>query len=67
MPTEDRDYHIDRARAELDRGYRTDNFAAARAHLALAALHMKRLHDSDGRPVEGNPESLAEALGSAAS
>lgn len=64
MPTEDRDYHIDRARAELDRGYRTDNFAAARAHLGLAALHMKRIHDSDARPFEHNPESLAEALGS---
>jgi hypothetical protein len=67
MPTEDRDYHIDRARAELDRGYRTDNFAAARAHLGLAALHMKRIHDSDPRPVDGRPETLAEALGAAAS
>jgi len=66
MPTEDRDYHIDRARVELDRGYRTDNFAAARAHLALAALHMKRIHDDNARPVDGNPESLAEALGAAA-
>jgi hypothetical protein len=66
MPTEDRDYHIDRARAELDRGYRTDNFAAARAHLELAALHMKRLHDSDARLTDGNPETLAEALGAAA-
>lgn len=65
MPTEDRDYHIDRARAELDRGYRTDNFAAARAHLALAALHMKRLRESDGRPVDAWPETLAETLGSA--
>ena len=67
MPTKDRDYHIDRARAELDRGYRTENFAAARAHLGLAALHMKRLHDGDARPVDGNPETLAEALGSAVS
>lgn len=66
MPTEDRDYHIDRARAELDRGYRTDNFAAARAHLALAALHMKRLRDGDAHLADGNPETLAEALGAAA-
>ncbi|HEX5182667.1 MAG TPA: hypothetical protein VFW19_05875 [Allosphingosinicella sp.] len=65
MPTEDRNYHIDRARAELDYGYRTDNFAAARAHLELAALHMKHLRDADDRPADGNPGTLAEALGAA--
>ena len=52
MPTEDRDYHIDRARTELDRAFRTDNRAAARAHFGLASLHMKLLREADGRPTE---------------
>jgi hypothetical protein len=66
MPTEDHDYHIDRARAELDRGYRTDNFAAARAHFCLASLHMKRVQDTSGHPADDEPKSLADALGAAA-
>jgi hypothetical protein len=65
MPTEDRDYHIDRARTELDRAFRTDNSAAARAHFGLASLHMKWLRDADGGPVERAPESLADSLGAA--
>lgn len=67
MQTEDRDYHIDRARTELDRGYRTDNFAAARAHLGLAALHMKRIGGPAVPPAECSPGNLADALGSAMS
>ncbi len=67
MPTEDRDYHIDRARAELDRGYRTDNFAVARAHLGLAALHIKHLRNGTDRPAEGDSPTLADTLGAAAS
>jgi len=63
MPTEDRDYHIDRARAELDRAYRTDNFAAASAHFRLASLHMKRVQDALPT-AERRPASLADTLGS---
>jgi hypothetical protein len=63
MPMEDRDYHIDRARIELDQAYRTDNVAAARAHFGLAALHMKRLSEESGRPAESRSESLANMLG----
>ena len=62
MPTEDRDYHIDRARAELDRAYRTDNFAAASAHFRLASLHMKRVQDTVPA-AESGAASLADALG----
>jgi hypothetical protein len=65
MPTEDRDYHIDRARIELDRAFRTDNRAAARAHFGLASLHMKLLREADGRPGEPVPQSLADSLGAA--
>ena len=65
MPTEDRDYHIDRARTELDRAFRTDNKAAARAHLGLASLHMKCVSEASGRPAESRSESLAELLGAA--
>jgi hypothetical protein len=65
MPTEDRDYHMDRARTELDRAYRTDNGAAARAHFGLASLHMQRIHEASTNPAESKSESLAEILGAA--
>ena len=39
---EDLSYHQDRARAELDCGYRAGTSSAADAHLRLSALHMKR-------------------------
>ena len=57
MPTEDRDYHIDRARIELDRAYRTDDPAAARAHFGLAALHMKRLQEGSAPSAESRGET----------
>jgi len=57
MPTEDRDYHIDRARTELDRAYRTDDPAAARAHFGLAALHMKRLQEGPAPSAESRGET----------
>ena len=40
--TEDLSYHQDRARAELDCGYRASSGNAADAHLRLSAMHMKR-------------------------
>jgi hypothetical protein len=35
-------YHIERARAELDLAYRADQRVAADAHMRLSALHMQR-------------------------
>ena len=65
MPTEDRDYHIDRARIELDLAYRTENFAAARSHFGLASLHMRRISEDSVRSAEPKSQSLAETLGAA--
>ena len=36
-------YHMDRARAELDLAYRAEVTSAAEAHMRLAALHMERV------------------------
>ncbi len=44
MPIESsRDYHMRRARVELDLAYRAEVPAAMEAHLRLSALHMARL------------------------
>lgn len=42
MPDEERDYHVLRARAELDSAYRSTNRKAIASHLRLSVLHMKR-------------------------
>ena len=39
---QDSQYHIERARAELDLAYRAEQRAAADAHMRLSALHMER-------------------------
>jgi hypothetical protein len=41
---DDREYHTQRAQAELDWSYRADNKRAAEAHMRLSAMHMERLH-----------------------
>ena len=64
MPTDDKDYHIDRARAELDQAYRADNFAAARAHFRLASLHMKCLRNEAPPSAESQAVPLVDRLGS---
>ena len=38
----DREYHIERARAELDAAYRAAGSDAAKAHLGLCSMHMAR-------------------------
>lgn len=38
----DAQYHVERARAELDLAYRAEEHAAAQAHMRLSALHMER-------------------------
>jgi hypothetical protein len=35
-----RDYHIRRAREELDLAYRAEGFSAMSAHMRLSAIHM---------------------------
>ncbi len=35
-------YHIERARAELDLAYRAEQRCAAEAHMRLSALHMEQ-------------------------
>ena len=49
----DHDYHMRRARAELDLAYRSECRAAMESHLRLSSLHMQRLGgaDSAGRPA----------------
>ena len=47
MQTESsRDYHMRRARVELDLAYRAEGWAAMEAHLKLSALHMARLREA---------------------
>jgi hypothetical protein len=38
----ERDYHVMRARSELDAAYRAGSFKVAAAHLKLCSLHMER-------------------------
>lgn len=38
----DREYHVERARAELDAAYRAAGSEAAQAHLRLCSMHMAR-------------------------
>jgi hypothetical protein len=45
---QDREYHEQRARTEMDQAYRSDHNAAAEAHMRLASLHMERLKRQDG-------------------
>ena len=49
----DHDFHLRRARAELDLAYRSECQAAMEAHLRLSSLHMQRLSsaDSSARPA----------------
>ena len=42
-PESNREYHLRRARAELDLAYRSDHRVAVEAHLRLSALHMREL------------------------
>lgn len=47
MDCDDRDYHRERARSELEWADRAAKDAAAAAHLRLSALHMERLRMLD--------------------
>ena len=42
QPGGEREYHVERARAELDAAYRAAGSDSAAAHLRLCSLHMAR-------------------------
>lgn len=44
----DRDYHVARARAELDAAYRAEQSDVAAVHFRLCALHMRRAQGDRG-------------------
>ena len=46
---QDRLYHMERARRELDLAYQAERHAVAEAHMKLSALHMARLKQVDER------------------
>ncbi len=51
MPTDsNRDYHMQRATAELDLAYRATEHKVAEAHLRLSALHMARMREPLRQP-----------------
>ena len=45
LADKDREYHVERARAELDLAYRAQHDAVIQSHLRLSALHMERARD----------------------
>ena len=54
MQPGDQEYHVRRARQELDLGYRANGRSAAASHLRLAALHMASAQTGiDGPHLEG--------------
>jgi hypothetical protein len=52
----DREYHVERARAELDAAYRAVGSEAAGAHLRLCSMHMARARMMMEVPSEAPPE-----------
>jgi hypothetical protein len=49
MSDQDRLYHMERARRELDLAYQANNHAVIDAHMRLSALHMARLKQVEDR------------------
>ena len=54
LTSEDKDFHVARARAELDAAYRAERSDVVTAHLKLSALHMRRAQQlaEAGREME---------------
>lgn len=52
----DREYHIERARAELDAAYRAEGSDAAEAHFRLCSMHMAQAVTLLERGAERLPE-----------
>jgi hypothetical protein len=47
MSEQDRLYHVERARREMDLAYEADKQVVMEAHMKLSALHMARVKKSD--------------------
>lgn len=52
----EREYHIERARAELDAAYRAAGSDAAQAHLRLCSMHMARARTLLEQAQQSPPE-----------
>jgi len=52
----DREYHVERARAELDAAYRAAGSEAAQAHLRLCSMHMARARTLPVQASSAPPE-----------
>jgi hypothetical protein len=48
LAEDDREYHTERARVELDQAYRAESTAVAEVHMKLSSLHMQRLQALGG-------------------
>jgi hypothetical protein len=59
---QDYDYHVHRARAEMDCAYRAAGHAAVAAHMKLSALHMDRARTAR-QLAGGMPRSEVEREG----
>jgi hypothetical protein len=55
----DYDYHVERARAEMDCAYWAEGDAAATAHMKLSALHMDRARSARGYSEPAAPHGEA--------
>jgi hypothetical protein len=53
------DYHVRRARAELDAAYRATTATVAEAHLRLSVLHMRKLRECDAAAQPAGPKLRA--------
>lgn len=51
----ERDYHMRRARAELDLAYRSECRTAMESHLRLSSLHMQRLRSAESAARPAGP------------
>jgi hypothetical protein len=47
LTEKDKDFHLYRAREELDQAYRSECATAASAHMKLSVLHMRRIKELD--------------------
>lgn len=65
-PETNHEYHLRRARAELDLAYRAKCHMASESHLRLSSLHMQRMNDPDAEVRStGRRASSLEPLGDA--
>lgn len=58
----DHDYHMRRARAELDLAYRSECRTAMESHLRLSSLHMQRLRSPQSAARPAGPRFFLRAV-----